>query len=97
MSAELNNAQSIPENLAAKALSTLARRFHGDTLADDLGLEHSPTASAVLNEAIGAVRSRRSRLRRDAAKWQAARETNLADTRQRLADTTDAPEYAAAH
>ena len=95
MASELHTAMSIPENIAAKALSTLARRFHGDTLGDDLGLEYSATANALLNKAIGAVRSRRSRLRKDPAKWQAAQEKNLAATRQQLAATGDTPEYAA--
>jgi hypothetical protein len=97
MSAELHTALSIPENLVARAFSTLARRFHGDTLADDLGIEYSATANAVLNKAIAAMRSHRSRLRRDAAKWQAAQDKNLAAIREQLSAKSDAPEYAAQH
>ena len=85
----------IPTGLGAKALSTLARRFHGQTLSDDLGLPHSATAAAALNKAIQAARARRSKLRRNPTKWEAAREHNLAEARKRLAAIADAPEYAA--
>ncbi|MDQ1426220.1 MAG: hypothetical protein QOD72_3718 [Acidimicrobiaceae bacterium] len=94
ISADLHEALSIPTGLGAKALSTLARRFHGETLSDDLGLAHSATASAVLNKAIEATRARRRKLRRDPAKWDAAREKHLVDARKQLAAITDAPEYA---
>jgi hypothetical protein len=93
ISTDLHEALSIPTGLGAKALSTLARRFHGDTLSDDLGLAHSATANAALNKAIQAARARRSKLRRDPAKWEAARERNLGEARTRLATITDAPEY----
>ena len=94
ISSDLHEALSIPTGLGAKALSTLARRFHGETLSDDLGLEYSPTANAALNKAIRAVRARRSRLRRDPAKWEAACEHHLDEARKQLATITDAPEYA---
>jgi len=94
ISSDLHEALSIPTGLGAKALSTLARRFHGETLSDDLGLAYSPTANAALNKAIQAQRARRSKLRRDPAKWQASHEHNLAQARKQLATITDAPEYA---
>ena len=94
ISSDLHEALSIPTGLGAKALSTLARRFHGETLSDDLGLPHSATAAAALNQAIQATRARRSKVRRNPAKWEAARERNLAEARKYLAAITDAPEYA---
>ena len=94
ISSDLHEALSIPTGLGAKALSTLARQFHGETLSDDLGLSYSATANAALNTAIHAARVRRSKLRRDPDKWEAARERNLADARKQLAAITDAPEYA---
>jgi hypothetical protein len=94
ISSDLHEALSIPTGIGAKALSTLARRFHGETLSDDLGLPHSATAAAALNKAIQAARARRSKLRRDPAKWEAARERNLRAARKQLATITDAPEYA---
>ena len=94
ISSDLHEALSIPTGLGAKALSTLARRFHGETLADDLGLSYSATANVALNKAIQAARSRRSKLRRDPTKWEAARERHLGDARKLLATITDAPEYA---
>jgi hypothetical protein len=94
ISSELHEALSIPTGLGAKALSTLARRLHGETLTDDLGLPHSATAAAALNKAIQATRARRSKLRRNPTKWEAAREHHLAEARKRLAAIADAPEYA---
>jgi hypothetical protein len=47
----------------------------------------------VLNKAIQAARARRSKLRRDPSRWEAAREKHLADARKQLATIRDAPEY----
>jgi hypothetical protein len=93
VSSDLHEALSIPTGLGAKALSTLARRFHGETLSNDLGLAFSSTANAALNKAIQAVRAYRTKLRRDPVKWAAAGKKHLADARQRLAAITDGPEY----
>jgi hypothetical protein len=94
VSSVLHEALSIPTVIGEKALSTLARRFHGETLSDDLGLSYSPTAGAVLNKAIQAARARRSRLHHDPAKWEAARDRNLGEARKQLATITEVPEYA---
>jgi hypothetical protein len=94
ISTDLHEALSIPTRLGARALSTLARRFHGETLSDDLGLSFSATANIALGAAIEAARARRSRLRRDPAKWETARARNLAEARKQLATMLDAPEYA---
>ena len=94
ISSVLHEALSIPTGLGGKALSTLARRFHGETLSDDLGLPYSATASAALNKAIQATQARRRKLRRDPAKWEAARQHNLSEARKQLATITEAPEYA---
>jgi hypothetical protein len=94
ISSELHEVVSIPTGIGAKALSTLARRFHGPTLSDELGLRPSAMVGAVLNQAIQVTRARRGRLRRDPAQWEAARARNLGEARTHLATITDPPEYA---
>jgi hypothetical protein len=94
VSSDLHEFLSVPTGLGARGLSTLARRFHGETVSDELGLSYSATASAAMNKAVQVVRSRRSKLRRDPVRWAAACERHLDDARQRLATITDRPEYA---
>lgn len=94
ISAQLHQALNIPTGLGSKALSTLAWRFHGATLAEDLGLEYSAAANTALNAAIKTLRARRSKLRSDPTKWAAAAAKNLADGRAQLAAATDPTEYA---
>jgi hypothetical protein len=93
ISSALQEELSIPTSIGTKALSTLARRFHGETLSDDLRLAHSAIASAALDTAIRTVRARRRKLRRDPARWEAARQRNLGEARNYLGAITEAPEY----
>jgi hypothetical protein len=87
---ELHDALKLPESIGSKALSALARRFHGDAIADELQIESSAVADAVLSRAISVVRSRRSKDRHDAEHWQRNQEKYLAESRAILAAADDA-------
>jgi hypothetical protein len=82
---ELHDALHVPMPLGAKALRALTRRFHGDAVADELQIESSRAADAVISRAISVVRARRSQARRDAERWQRNQEKYLAESRAQLA------------
>jgi hypothetical protein len=44
ISGDLHDALKLPESIGSKALSALARRFHGDAIADELQIESSGEA-----------------------------------------------------
>ncbi|MEY2437398.1 MAG: hypothetical protein QOF97_2234, partial [Acidimicrobiaceae bacterium] len=90
ISGELHDALKLPESIGSKALSSLARRFHGDAIADELQIESSGAADAVLSRAISAIRSHRLKERRDAEHWQSNQAKYLAESHARLADADDA-------
>jgi hypothetical protein len=87
---ELHDALKLPTSIGSKALSALARRFHGDAVADELQIESSRVADAVLSGAISVIRSRRSKERQDAERWQRNQQSHLAESRARLADGDEA-------
>jgi hypothetical protein len=87
---ELHDALKLPESIGAKALSALARRFHGDAIADELQIESSGAADAVISRAISVIRSHRSKERQDAEQWQQNQEKYLAESRAQLADADHA-------
>ena len=87
---ELRDALKLPESIGSKALSALARRFHGDAIADELQIETSAAADAVISRAISVIRSHRLKERQDADRWQRNQTKYLAESRARLADSDDA-------
>jgi hypothetical protein len=87
---ELHDALKLPEAIGAKALSALARRFHGDAIADELQIESSGAADAVISRAISVVRSRRLKDRQDTEQWRLNHEKHLAESRARLVEADDA-------
>ncbi len=89
---ELHQALNLPEWIGSKALSALARRFHGDAIADELQIESSGAADAVISRAISVIHSRRLKGRQDAEQWQRNQEKYLAESRALLADA-DAAQY----
>jgi hypothetical protein len=89
---ELHDALKLPESIGTTALSALARRFHGDAIADELQIKSSGAADAVLSGAISAIRSHRLRARRDAEQWRRNQAKYLADSRARLA-SSDGAQY----
>jgi hypothetical protein len=90
ISGELHDALKLPESIGAKALSALARRFHGDAIADELQIESSAPTDAVLSRAISVIRSHRLKERQDAEQWRRNQEKYLAEARARLAESDGA-------
>jgi hypothetical protein len=89
---ELHGGLNLPEWIGSKALSALARRFHGDAIADELQIKSSGAADAVLSGAISAIRSHRLKARRDSEHWQRNQAKYLAESRARL-DSSDDAQY----
>ena len=87
---ELHNALNLPQSIGSKALSALARRFHGDATADELQIESSRAADAVISRAISLIRTRRSKARLDGEQWQRNQAKYLAESRALLAHADDA-------
>lgn len=88
----LHAALRLPEPLGARGLASLARMFHGDAVADELGIARSRAADAVLATAIDRVRAVRTSLRAEPTKWSAHIENNLATARQSV-QSSDAALY----
>ena len=87
---ELHDALKVPESIGSKALGALARRFHGDAIADELQIETSAAADAVISRAISVIRSHRLKERQDVDQWQRNQEKYLAESRALLADAEHA-------
>jgi hypothetical protein len=90
ITSELHDALKLPESIGSKALNALARRFHGDAVADELQIESSGAAHVVISRAISVIRSHRFKERQDADQWQRNQEKYLAESRARLGDSDDA-------
>jgi hypothetical protein len=73
---------NVPSGMAIPVLRALVRRYHGDTMSDELRVPRAPAANALLRPAIHVLRTRRARLRQDAAAWQSAQEKNIATARE---------------
>jgi hypothetical protein len=87
---ELHAALNVPPSIGSRALSALARRFHGDAVADEFRIDSSAPADAVISAAISVIRSRRMKARNDAGQWRRNRERYLAESRAILARSDDA-------
>ncbi|MCW2669102.1 MAG: hypothetical protein JWO27_999 [Frankiales bacterium] len=87
---QLHEVLNVPEPIGSRALSALARRFHGDAIADELGIASSGVADAVIARAISVIRSRRVKARQDSVRWQHNQDKNLAELRAQLAEAEQA-------
>ena len=85
----LHEAINVPRSLGAIGLHSLARRFHDDAIADELGIRHSAVADRALDTAISRIRSYRAKLRRDPDRWTSEQQKQIEATRQLLGDGTD--------
>src|SRR5438105_14232239 len=85
MSSMMHDVINVPSGMATPVLRALVRRYHGDPMSDELRVPRAPAANApLLGPAIHLLRTRRARLRQDAAAWQAAQEKNIATARELL-------------
>jgi hypothetical protein len=82
VSSMLHDVVNVPSWMATPVIHALVRRCHGDTLPDELRVPRTPAADALLGPAIHVLRTRRARLREDAAAWQSAQERNIATARE---------------
>jgi hypothetical protein len=94
---ELHDALKLPESIGSKALSALARRFHGDAIADELQIESSGAADAIISRATSVIRSHRWKARQDAEQWRRNQEKYLAESRAQLASADYAQYEAGVH
>lgn len=85
----LHEAINVPQSLGAIGLHSLARRFHDDAIADELGIRHSAVADRALDTAISRIRTYRAKLRRDPDRWTTEQQKQIEATRQLLGDGTD--------
>jgi hypothetical protein len=85
ITSELHDVLNLPKSIGSKALRALARRFHGDAIADELQIESSAAADAVLSRAISVIRSHRVKVRHDTEQWQRNQDKYLGESRARLA------------
>jgi len=87
---DLHAMLKLPEPIGVRALSALARRFHGDAIADELRIESSRAAEAVISRAISVIRSARLKDRRHVDKWQQNQVKYLAQSRTLVAQSDEA-------
>lgn len=93
ISAELRIALNLPETLGSKGLGSLARKFHGDAISDELLIARSPATDKVINTAIGVIRNRRAKLRKDPEGWGKMKARNLVAIRGQMAERDDPAQY----
>ncbi|PZQ24723.1 MAG: DUF2236 domain-containing protein [Sphingopyxis macrogoltabida] len=85
VAAQLRNQLRLPVPVGTRLLRALARRFHGDALADELGLARHPVAGALVAAVAGRVRGRRQALRQAPDRWAANRRSNIDSAKALLA------------
>jgi hypothetical protein len=84
MSSMMHDVINVPSGMATPVLRALVRRYHGDTMSDELRVPRAPAATTLLGPAIHVLRTRRARLRQNATAWQAVQEKNIATARELL-------------
>ncbi|MDT5259777.1 MAG: hypothetical protein QOD10_4857 [Mycobacterium sp.] len=86
----LTEALSVPDALGNKGLHSVARRFHGTAVADELQIGEDKVADAAIAAAINGIRARRLKLRRNPTKWSAEQVKNLEAAHALLGDADNA-------
>jgi hypothetical protein len=86
---EIRNAFHIPAASAVDLMEALARRFHGDRVADALGIPRHGLADQLLSPVISLTREGRERLRKHPDRWNRAIEDGMAEVRRELAKVED--------
>ncbi len=90
---EIRNAFHIPRASAVDLIEALARRFHGDRVADALCIPRHGFADQLLSPVIALTRDSRERLRKHPDKWNKAIQDGIADVRQELAQFDEATAF----
>jgi hypothetical protein len=85
---ELVEAIHVPGVSGLPVLQALARRFHGDAVADDLGIPRHDVTDSLLTPVVSMIREERAKTRLDADKWQQKIEKAIAAFQKEL-DTLD--------
>jgi hypothetical protein len=89
----LHEVLSIPAHMGLQGMYALTRRFHGDTLCDELGLPSVGPADAVLGAAIRVVRARRAKQRQHPDSWRREQLKHVEQARAVDADPTEPTGY----
>jgi hypothetical protein len=90
---EIRKAFHIPSAPAVDLMEALARRFHGDRVADALHIPRHGVADGLLSPVISLTRDSRGRLRKHPDKWNKAIDDGIEDVRQELAQVDDATTF----
>jgi hypothetical protein len=89
----LHEVLSVPSHMGLQAMYALTRRFHGNTLCDELGLPSAGPADGVLAAAIRVVRARRAKLRQDPDSWRREQLKHVEQARAVDADPAEPTGY----
>jgi hypothetical protein len=89
----LHEVLSIPPHMGVRAMYALTRRFHGNSLCDELGLPAAGPAEGVLSAAIRVVAARRAKLRQDPGAWQRDQLKHIEEARAVGADANQPTGY----
>jgi hypothetical protein len=81
----IHGALHIPNWLGVRVLESLVRRFHGDTVAEELHVRSSFVADAVISSMVKMMRAYRASVRREPGKSAADRARNVAIVQRILA------------
>lgn len=90
---ELQTALRLPKPLGQRALSGLARRFHGNAVADDLLIPPAPITDPIVSGAIELIQRSRTKTRKNSAKWEQMIEKNMVALKEQLATLSPQAEY----
>jgi hypothetical protein len=89
---EIRKAFHIPNTPAVDLMEALARRFHGDRVADALHIPRHGVADRLLSPVISLTRDNREHLRKHPDRWNKAIDDGIEDVRQ-LAQADDATAF----
>jgi hypothetical protein len=89
----LHEVLSIPPHLGVRAMYALTRKFHGNSLCDELRLPSAGPADGVLSAAIRVVQARRAKLRQNPDAWRRDQLKQIAEARAVDADPSEPTGY----
>lgn len=90
IAAELRTALRLPETIGTRALGVLARRFHGDAMANELQIPRDGVVDAIIGKAINLNARRRQSMRNKPDDWNATIASNIAAARDAIGQRTEA-------